>query len=169
MRCLALIGPQPSATWHWFVAFFGTALLLLPATVAMGATLPAMERVFASTSARNISISALYAANTAGAVVGVIAAAFWLVPQLGLAHSALACAVLNFVCAAVALSLQTRRCRADAGVSDREASRQPSSHVSYCSARRACSASATKSWSFARSVRSRRTRSTRLLCCSPST
>jgi spermidine synthase len=104
---LGLIGPQPSAAWHWFVAFFGTALLLLPATVAMGATLPAMERVFASTSARNISISALYAANTAGAVVGVIAAAFWLVPQFGLAHSALACAALNFVCATVALSLRT--------------------------------------------------------------
>jgi spermidine synthase len=104
---LTLIGPQPSATWHWFVAFFGTALLLLPATAAMGATLPAMERVFAATSARNISISALYAANTAGAVVGVIAAAFWLVPQFGLARSALACAVLNFVCAAVALSLRT--------------------------------------------------------------
>jgi spermidine synthase len=105
---LGLIGPQPSASWHWFVAFFGTAVLLLPATVAMGATLPAMERVFAATSVRNISISALYAANTAGAVVGVIAAAFWLVPQLGLAHSALACAVLNFACAAVALSLQTK-------------------------------------------------------------
>jgi spermidine synthase len=104
---LGLLGPQPSATWHWFVAFFGTALLLLPATVAMGATLPAMERVFTTTSSRSISISALYAANTAGAVVGVIAAAFWLVPQLGLAHSALACAVLNFACAAVALSLQT--------------------------------------------------------------
>ena len=104
---LGLIGPQPSATWHWFVAFFGTALLLLPATVAMGATLPAMERVFASTSSRHISISALYAANTAGAVIGVIAAAFWLVPELGLAHSALGCAVLNFACAAAALSLRT--------------------------------------------------------------
>lgn len=104
---LGLIGPQPSAAWHWFIAFSGTALLLLPATVAMGATLPAMERVFASTSVRNVSISALYAANTAGAVVGVIAAAFWLVPHLGLAHSALACAVLNFACAAVALSLRT--------------------------------------------------------------
>jgi spermidine synthase len=104
---LGLIGPQPSAAWHWFVAFFGTALLLLPATAAMGATLPAMERVFATTSSRKIWISALYAANTAGAVAGVIAAAFWLVPQLGLAHSALACAVLNFACAAAALSLQT--------------------------------------------------------------
>lgn len=104
---LGAIGPQPSATWHWFVAFFGTTLLLLPATVAMGATLPAMERVFATTPARNISISTLYAANTAGAVVGVIAAAFWLVPQVGLAHSALACAALNFLCAVAALNFQT--------------------------------------------------------------
>jgi spermidine synthase len=121
---LGLIGPQPSAAWHWFIAFFGTAVLLLPATVAMGATLPAMERVFASTSVRNISISALYAANTAGAVVGVVAAAFWLVPQLGLAHSALACAVLNFACAAVALSLKATSESAPAT----EATRQPS-HV----------------------------------------
>jgi spermidine synthase len=104
---LALLGPQPSPAWHWFVAFFGTLLLLLPATMAMGATLPAMERVFATTSSRSISISALYAANTAGAVVGVIAAAFWLVPQFGLAHSALACAALNFACAAAAMRLRT--------------------------------------------------------------
>lgn len=104
---LSLLGPQPSAAWHWFVAFFGTLLLLLPATMAMGATLPAMERVFATTSSRSISISALYAANTTGAVVGVAAAAFWLVPQFGLARSAIACALLNFACAAVALRLQT--------------------------------------------------------------
>lgn len=103
---LALLGPQPSPAWHWFVAFFGTLILLLPATMAMGATLPAMERVLASTTSRNVSISALYAANTTGAVVGVIAAAFWLVPEFGLAHSAMACAVLNFACAAAAMSLQ---------------------------------------------------------------
>ena len=45
---LNLIGPQPSAAWHWLVAFCGTFLLLLPATAAMGATLPAMQRVFGS-------------------------------------------------------------------------------------------------------------------------
>jgi len=105
---LTVLGPQPAAAWHWFVAFFGTLLLLLPATMAMGATLPAMDRVLASTSSRTISISALYAANTAGAVIGVIAAAFWLVPQLGLAHSALVCAILNFACAAAAIRLQRK-------------------------------------------------------------
>lgn len=104
---LTLIGPQPSVLWHWAVAFLGTLLLLLPATVAMGATLPAMERVLATTRTHNVAISALYAANTLGAVVGVIAAAFWLVPQLGLVRSAIACAMLNFGCAVTALSLQT--------------------------------------------------------------
>ena len=104
---LTLIGPQPPPLWHWSVAFFGTFLLLLPATLAMGATLPAMERVLATTGTRNIAISALYAANTFGAVVGVLAAAFWLVPQFGLVRTAITCAMLNFGCAATALSLRT--------------------------------------------------------------
>lgn len=104
---LTSIGPQPAPLWHWSVAFFGTFLLLLPATAAMGATLPAMERVLATTQAKSVAISALYAANTFGAVVGVLAAAFWLVPQLGLMRSAIACAMLNFGCAATALSLHT--------------------------------------------------------------
>lgn len=107
---LTLIGPQPTVAWHWSVTFLGTLLLLLPATMAMGATLPAMDRVLATTSSRRFSISALYAANTAGAVVGVLAAAFWLVPQLGLARSAMSCALLNFACAAAALRLQTGDC-----------------------------------------------------------
>jgi spermidine synthase len=41
---LELIGTRPSATWQWSVAFGGTFLMLLPATAAMGATLPALER-----------------------------------------------------------------------------------------------------------------------------
>ena len=105
---LAMIGPQPSIVWHWSVAFFGTFALLLPATAAMGATLPAMERVLAATASRNIAISALYAANTVGAVLGVLAAAFWLVPQLGLIRTSILCAVLNFGCAAAALSLRSQ-------------------------------------------------------------
>jgi spermidine synthase len=95
---LNLIGPQPSAAWHWSVAFCGTFLLLLPATAAMGATLPAMERVFRS-------IPALYAGNTFGAVLGVLGAAFWLVPQFGLTKTAAVCAALNFLCAVLALTM----------------------------------------------------------------
>jgi spermidine synthase len=100
---LRAIGPEPTPQWHWAVAFCGTFGLLLPATAAMGATLPAMERVIAQLGGGRASIAALYAGNTAGAVVGVLAAAFWLVPRFGLSTTAAACATLNFVAAAASL------------------------------------------------------------------
>lgn len=100
---LALIGPQPSALWHWCVSFSGTFLLLLPATMAMGGTLPAMERVLASMHPQRTAISVLYAANTLGAVLGTLGAAFWLIPTLGLLLTAGVCALLNVACAVVAL------------------------------------------------------------------
>ena len=99
---LALMGTQPSALRQWTVAFVGTFVLLLPATLAMGATLPAMERVLARWHGRGSALAALYAGNTAGAVLGVLAAAFWLVPTLGLLRTALICALLNLACAAIA-------------------------------------------------------------------
>lgn len=116
-----LIGPQPAAAWQWSIAFGGTFLLLLPATAAMGATLPAMERALASVAAqtgppggpagslqrdrRRSPLAALYAGNTFGALVGVLATAFWLVPGIGLARTAGACAALNVACAAIALAI----------------------------------------------------------------
>ena len=69
---LALIGPQPTPLWQWTLAFAGTFLLLLPATAAMGATLPAMARITAGGQDRR-QIAALYAANTFGAAIGVLA------------------------------------------------------------------------------------------------
>ena len=100
---LELTGAQPSAAWQWSVAFSGTFVLLLPATAAMGATLPAMQRVVMSMTRRNgTAIAALYAANTFGAVLGVLAAAFWLVPEFGLVRSAGVCALLNLSCAVAA-------------------------------------------------------------------
>src|SRR5262249_22859901 len=100
---LALTGAQASPAWQWSVAFCGTFLRLSPGTAAMAATLPAMERVMAALRARGGCIGALYAANTFGAVLGVLASAFWLVPQLGVARTAAACALLNLACAAAAL------------------------------------------------------------------
>lgn len=99
---LALIGPRPSGAWQGFVAFCGTFLLLLPATAAMGATLPAMERALARWRGEDTSIAALYAANTAGAVLGVLGIAFVAIPSLGLARSTAVCAALNLACAALA-------------------------------------------------------------------
>ena len=99
---LAVTGAQPSAPRQWAVAFAGTFVLLLPATMAMGAMLPAMERVLARWHGRGAALAALYAGNTAGAVLGMLAAAFWLVPALGLTRTAVVCALLNLVCAAIA-------------------------------------------------------------------
>jgi spermidine synthase len=99
---LAAMGERPGAAWQWTVAFAGTAALLLPATLALGATLPAMARVAAAGSGPHGRVAALYAANTAGALAGVLASAFWLLPAYGLARTALVCAALNLGCAALA-------------------------------------------------------------------
>lgn len=102
---LAWIGPTPSPLRHWGVAFFGTALLLLPATAAMGATLPAMESALGRRRDGGHAIAWLYASNTAGAVLGVLLAAFVLVPAVGLLRTTLLCALLNVLCAGFAVSL----------------------------------------------------------------
>src|SRR5258708_26621661 len=80
---LRTTGVEPSAGWQWSVAFCGTFFLFLPATAAMGATLPAMERITTEMRSDGRSIAALYASNTFGAVLGVLTAAFWLIPVVG--------------------------------------------------------------------------------------
>jgi len=90
--------PQARALVVWW-------LLLLPATAAMGATLPAMQAVLqrrAAAAPGGRHWAGLYAANTAGAVAGALGAALWLVPALGLARTAGLCAGLNLLVAALA-------------------------------------------------------------------
>lgn len=100
---LALIGPNATPAWHWCVAFGASFLLLLPATAAMGATLPAMARLGTA------RVAPLYAANTLGAVAGVLVTAFWLIPDWGLMRSAGLCVALNLGCALLAgVALQPR-------------------------------------------------------------
>jgi spermidine synthase len=124
---LERIGERPAPAWQWAVSFLGSFLLLLPSTAAMGATLPAMERATAALSRRSAGIASLYAANTAGAVLGVVTAAFWLVPALGLVRTAVACAMLNLLCAAAAewLSPGSRRAPAQAAADAPRRSRLP--------------------------------------------
>ena len=120
----------PSPLWQWTVGFAATFWLLLPATAAMGATLPAMARVLASLQTRRLirpqeagtatastepvapavaaPLAALYACNTLGAMLGVLTTAFWLVPAIGLARTAAVCAALNLFCAAAVLGLVKR-------------------------------------------------------------
>jgi spermidine synthase len=106
---LMFTGAQPNPIWQWSVAFIGTFVILLPATMAMGATLPAMERVLTQLDLRGGSFAILYACNTLGGVMGVLACAFWLVPQWGLVLTATVCAVLNVFSAVVALQLANKK------------------------------------------------------------
>ncbi|NBS95470.1 MAG: methyltransferase domain-containing protein, partial [Betaproteobacteria bacterium] len=76
--------------------------LLLPATAAMGATLPAIERQLSGAASR---LGGLYAANTLGAVLGVLAVVFVAIPTLGLQRTAWVCSAINAACAVLALSL----------------------------------------------------------------
>jgi spermidine synthase len=106
---LRLTGADAGPVWQWSVAFCGTFLLLLPATAAMGATLPAMERLTSQLRGTGRSLAPLYAANTFGAVLGVLCMAFWLVPGLGLVRTALLCVALNLACGLGAFALLPAR------------------------------------------------------------
>lgn len=94
-----LIGVDPSIYRHWFVAFFLPFFLLLPATFAMGATLPAMEHLFSGLRRDSRSVGGLYAANTFGAVAGTLLTIFFIAPVLGFRLTAGILAGLNFLCA----------------------------------------------------------------------
>ncbi|WP_036814336.1 fused MFS/spermidine synthase [Phyllobacterium sp. UNC302MFCol5.2] len=86
----------------WLIVF---ALVGVPA-VLMGGTLPAVVRSVAASN-RDIGRKGgrLYAANTAGAIAGTLAAAFLLIPYLGVSSTAYAAAALSFLAAALALVL----------------------------------------------------------------
>lgn len=104
----ALLGTAPTPLAHGLVATLVPALTLLPATVAMGATLPAMER-FAARGGSERIVGGLYAANTAGAMVGTLAITFAVLPGLGFRATAMVLAGLNFACAGAAMAIGAGR------------------------------------------------------------
>ncbi len=99
------IGLEPSAVCQATVAFGMPFLALLPATTAMGATLPAMECFARQLRPGGQSVGSLYAANAFGAVLGTLGSAFWLVPELGARNSLRLFAGLNLFCAAAILGV----------------------------------------------------------------
>src|SRR5688572_26995408 len=77
------------------------AICLLPPTILMGATLPAASRWIESTS-RGVSwIGFLYGANTAGAVLGSVAAGFYLLRVYDLRVATTVAVVLNLAIGAI--------------------------------------------------------------------
>jgi spermidine synthase len=88
------------------VQFAAAIGLLLPATIGMGASLPILARAFGGASGRQaVEVGWLYAANTAGAVLGPLLAVFWLFPGLGLGRTLHIASVVDvFVCVLVLAS-----------------------------------------------------------------
>jgi spermidine synthase len=82
------------------------ALLLLPPTLAMGATLPVVARaVVARDETLGRACAGLYAANTLGAVLGAYSTGFWWIPQLGLARTVLLAGAVNLAVGALVFAV----------------------------------------------------------------
>jgi spermidine synthase len=95
-----LIGLEAPAWRHWSVSFAVPFVVLLPATAAMGATFPAMERLAARLRGRGRSVAGVYAANTLGAVTGTLVTTFVVIPAVGYARAVVALVAVNLLCAA---------------------------------------------------------------------
>ncbi len=102
---ITLTGVAPSPVRQWLIAFSLPLLTLLPATIAMGATLPAMERVVSRLTAGGRCVGGLYGINTLGAVTGTLVSVLVIIPSLGYGSTLLTFAVLNLFCTAAIMIL----------------------------------------------------------------
>ena len=91
-----------------FVRAIVCAICLLPATVLMGATLPAASRYVESTPNGVAWIGFLYGGNTAGAVFGSILAGFYLLRVYDLTVATLAALAINLAVAGAGILLARR-------------------------------------------------------------
>jgi spermidine synthase len=79
------------------------ALLLIPTTL-MGATLPVLSAALLPSPAfKPTSVTRLYTGNLAGAICGVIAAGFFLLPAVGVRATIYTAAVINMIIGVVAI------------------------------------------------------------------
>lgn len=86
------------------IKFIFAGFAILPPTVLMGATLPALTRyVTRSLAELRGKVAALYAINSSGAVLGVIVADWWWIPSMGLEAVVLTGAAMNLIIGIMAL------------------------------------------------------------------
>jgi spermidine synthase len=100
------------------------ALCLLPPTMAMGATLPAVARWVESTPAGVSWLGVFYAGNIAGAVFGCLFAAFYLLRVHDMATATYVAAAINVEVAALAFFLASAS-REGAGAAAAPETREP--------------------------------------------
>jgi len=115
-RALAVEGVSPGLHVLRVALAF---LVLLPPTVLMGGTLPLLVQLLVR-GRRDMAhyLARLYAVNTAGAVLGTLAAGFILLPRFGMSKTLALAVALNAAIGVVALMLDRRQ---EAGGSGPEA------------------------------------------------
>lgn len=87
---------------------------LLPATAALGATLPFISQVVSPREApQPARITTAYGLNTAGAVAGVLAATFYMLLHVGVTASSYVAAAVSAVCGLAALMLPKKAAARD--------------------------------------------------------
>jgi spermidine synthase len=100
-----LIGAEPSFFRHWSISFLYPLIVLLPATAAMGGTLPGMDRIFEKFNDDRNAVAGLYSINTFGAVAGTLLVTFWFLPSTGMNRTSIVLVTANFICAAGILAI----------------------------------------------------------------
>jgi spermidine synthase len=83
-------------------------LLLLPPTILMGATLPAISRFVESTREGTAWLGFFYGGNIAGAVIGCLAAGFYLLRVFDLTTAAFVAVALNGLVAFLAIAIANK-------------------------------------------------------------
>src|SRR5258707_371093 len=101
----SLLGTDPAPVLLWAASFALPTLVLLPATMAMGGTLAALERMMREARGGARVSAGVYGANTAGAVAGTLLSTFVLIPAFGFSGTLLCLADVNAVCALGTLAL----------------------------------------------------------------
>ncbi|MDB6143552.1 MAG: spermidine synthase [Pseudomonas sp.] len=106
---------QAASAFVWLQQHIGLLAWLLPFALVgipaflMGGTLPVMIRALAPESGQlGRAGGRLYAANTAGAIIGTLLTSFMLIPAFGVRGSAFFAAALNLLAAAGALAVLRR-------------------------------------------------------------
>ncbi|HYL46075.1 MAG TPA: fused MFS/spermidine synthase [Candidatus Limnocylindrales bacterium] len=90
--------------------FFAAAIVLLPPTFLMGGTFPVLVRgLGAQDFVLRARVSRLYWVNTFGAVVGALAAGFWLLPIAGGKLTVLAAAALNLLAGLIVFQMRSEK------------------------------------------------------------
>ena len=112
-----------------FVLTFG--VILIPSTL-MGGTLPVLTRFFVKRLEQlGTNIGILYALNTFGAVIGTVAAGFFLIEALGVRWTLGVGIAINFAVAAIALALTQKVSGTEADEPPEETQHAESEDVSY--------------------------------------